>query len=75
MDKFSKLQFLQDLMLSCLSLWSWRFDSDFRLVECNSPESGNIGAILPEQSERIFVLAEDGQLPAVISLQQVLPGQ
>ncbi len=68
MDKFSKLQFLQDLMLSCLSLWSWRFDSDFRLVECNSPESGNIGAILPEQSERIFVLAEDGQLPAVISL-------
>lgn len=67
-----KLEFFQDLALSCLSLWSWRYTKDFRLQESNCPMDGEVNAAFLKQAGIVSTLYEKNLMPAVITAENGL---
>lgn len=54
------------LLLECLSLWSWQYDDTFRLIAGNCPEAKVYEQYFATQQELVCILREQGLLPAIV---------
>lgn len=56
-----------DMMLDCLSIWTWQYDNDFLLIASNCPDERTVGSAFVDQKDLVHELRGRALLPAVIT--------
>lgn len=67
MLKHEKVKFLEDLFISCQSIWSWHYSKELDLINTNCPNAASYRDMFINNRKQIHMLAHDKKLPSVIT--------